>query len=50
MATARPEIVAEPVFEVEAGRHPVLDAILRPGDFVPNDVHLARRRGMVQSC
>ena len=27
----RPEIVAEPVFEVEAGRHPVLDAILSPG-------------------
>ena len=24
----RPEIVAEPVFEVEAGRHPVLDAFL----------------------
>ena len=37
----RPEIVAEPVFEVEAGRHPVLDAILAPGDFVPNDVHWA---------
>ena len=36
----RPEIVDEPVFEVEAGRHPVLDAILPPGDFVPNDVHL----------
>jgi DNA mismatch repair protein MutS len=36
----RPEIVTEPVFEVEAGRHPVLDAILPPGDFVPNDVRL----------
>jgi DNA mismatch repair protein MutS len=36
----RPEIVAEPVFEVEAGRHPVLDALMPPGDFVPNDVHL----------
>ncbi len=36
----RPEVVPEPVFEVEAGRHAVLDAILSPGDFVPNDVHL----------
>ena len=31
----RPEIVAEPVFEVEAGRHPVLDAILRPATSFP---------------
>ncbi len=36
----RPEIVAEPVFHVEAGRHPVLDALLPPGDFVPNNVRL----------
>ena len=45
-ATAVPEIVAEPVFEVEAGRHPVLDAILPPGDFVPNDVHLGGDAGL----
>ena len=32
--------IAEPVFEVEAGRHPVLDALMRPGDFVPNDIRL----------
>lgn len=37
----RPEVVAEPVFEVEAGRHPVLDAILPHGDFVPNDTDLS---------
>ena len=36
----RPEIVAEPVFEVEAGRHPVLDALMPAGDFVPNDIRL----------
>jgi len=36
----RPEVVAEPVFEVEAGRHPVLDAILPRGEFVPNDTAL----------
>src|SRR6516165_5329923 len=41
----RPEITTEPIFEVEAGRHPVLDAILRPGDFVPNDVHLGADAG-----
>ncbi len=43
----RPEIVAEPVFEVVAGRHPVLDAILAPGDFVPNDIQLGADKGSV---
>ncbi len=43
----RPEIVAEPVFEVEAGRHPVLDALLPPGDFVPNDVRLGPDDGTI---
>ena len=43
----RPEIVAEPVFDVEAGRHPVLDAILAPGDFVPNDIQLGDDRGSI---
>jgi DNA mismatch repair protein MutS len=37
---SRPEIVAEPVLEIEAGRHPVIDAILNAGDFVPNDTRL----------
>jgi DNA mismatch repair protein MutS len=36
----RPEIVAEPVLEIEAGRHPVLDALMHAGDFVPNDTRL----------
>ena len=36
----RPEMVREPVLEIEGGRHPVLDAIMRPGDFVPNDTKL----------
>src|SRR5262249_12115648 len=36
----RPEVVAEPVFEVDAGRHPVLDALMPPGEFVPNDTRL----------
>jgi DNA mismatch repair protein MutS len=43
----RPEIVAEPMFEVEAGRHPVLDAILAPGDFVPNDIGLGGDKGSI---
>jgi DNA mismatch repair protein MutS len=43
----RPEIVAEPVFEVEAGRHPVLDAILAPGEFVPNDIQLGGDEGSI---
>ena len=43
----RPEIVAEPVFEIEAGRHPVLDARLAPGDFVPNNVELGGNDGSI---
>ena len=37
----RPTIVAEPVLEITAGRHPVLDALEPPGTFVPNDVRCA---------
>ncbi len=36
----RPEIVAEPVLEIDGGRHPVLDLLMPPGDFVPNDTTL----------
>jgi DNA mismatch repair protein MutS len=36
----RPEIVDEPVLEIEHGRHPVLDVIMPPGEFVPNDLEL----------
>jgi DNA mismatch repair protein MutS len=43
----RPEIVSEPVFEIEAGRHPVLDALLPTGDFVPNNVELGPDRGSI---
>ena len=43
----RPEIVGEPIFEIEGGRHPVLDAFLAPGDFVPNDVHLGGDQGSI---
>ncbi len=36
----RPTVVAEPVLEIEAGRHPVLDITEPDGTFVPNDVQL----------
>ena len=34
----RPTMVAEPVLDVTAGRHPVLDAAETAGTFVPNDL------------
>jgi DNA mismatch repair protein MutS len=43
----RPEIVQDPVFECEAGRHPVLDALLAPGQFVPNNVQLGGNSGSI---
>jgi DNA mismatch repair protein MutS len=43
----RPDIVGEPVFECEAGRHPVLDALLAPGQFVPNNVQLGGENGSI---
>ncbi|MGE3820583.1 MAG: DNA mismatch repair protein MutS, partial [Isosphaeraceae bacterium] len=43
----RPEIVEEPVFDVDAGRHPVLDALVPPGEFVPNDTKLGGQSGAI---
>ncbi|MEX2170526.1 MAG: DNA mismatch repair protein MutS [Pirellulales bacterium] len=37
----RPTVVAEPVLEIEEGRHPVLDALEAAGTFVPNDCRCA---------
>ena len=36
----RPEIDGGTVIEITAGRHPVLETTLPPGEFVPNDAHL----------
>ncbi|MFO0751141.1 MAG: DNA mismatch repair protein MutS [Myxococcota bacterium] len=36
----RPTMVDEPVLAIEAGRHPVVEAMLPHGQFVPNDVAL----------
>jgi DNA mismatch repair protein MutS len=43
----RPELADGPVLEVEAGRHPVLDALMAPGDFVPNDNRLGPDDGTI---
>ncbi len=37
---ARPEMTDEPVLELVEARHPVLDILMRSGDFVPNDLKL----------
>jgi DNA mismatch repair protein MutS len=39
----QPTVVAEPLLEIEAGRHPVLDITEPEGTFVPNDVRCAAR-------
>jgi DNA mismatch repair protein MutS len=43
----RPELTDEPVLQIQAGRHPVLDQTLPPGTFVPNDVSLGGNDGML---
>ncbi|MBX6313489.1 MAG: DNA mismatch repair protein MutS [Isosphaeraceae bacterium] len=43
----RPELTTEPVLEIEAGRHPVLDALMPQGEFVPNDTHLGPHAGQI---
>ncbi len=43
----RPEMVEGPVLEIEAGRHPVLDVLMPPGAFVPNDLKLGPGSGQV---
>jgi DNA mismatch repair protein MutS len=42
-----PEIVSEPVLELREGRHPVLDAVMPRGEFVPNDTRLGPEEGLV---
>jgi DNA mismatch repair protein MutS len=36
----RPRVVSGPVVEIRQGRHPVIERVLPPGAFVPNDVTL----------
>src|SRR6202040_2243752 len=37
----------DPVLEIEQGRHPVLDSIMPPGEFVPNDIRLGPDDGSI---
>ena len=39
----RPDLTEEPVLEIVAGRHPVLDVLKPGGQFVPNDTRLSPR-------
>jgi DNA mismatch repair protein MutS len=41
----RPKIVDAPVLEIEEGRHPVLEMMLRSGEFVPNDILASEEQG-----
>lgn len=43
----RPQLTEESILQVEAGRHPVLDATLPQGEFVPNDCTLSPEAGMI---
>jgi DNA mismatch repair protein MutS len=43
----RPQLCDEPVLEIVAGRHPVLDQSLPPGTFVPNDAQMGADAGFI---
>ncbi len=43
----KPTIVEEPILEIYEGRHPVLDARLPQGEFVPNDTMIGSENGTV---
>jgi DNA mismatch repair protein MutS len=43
----RPTIVDEPVLEIVDGRHPVLDALMPDGSFVPNDLATGGEGGVI---
>jgi DNA mismatch repair protein MutS len=43
----RPELCDEPSLDITQGRHPVLDQLLPPGTFVPNDTRMGLDVGML---
>src|SRR5690606_31849394 len=43
----RPTLVDEPTLAISAGRHPVVEAMLPSGGFVPNDLALDADRRLV---
>jgi len=46
-AYVRPVMTDEPILEIYEGRHPVLDAMLSKGTFVPNDAMIGAEHGSV---
>lgn len=44
----RPRLTSEAIVDIEEGRHPVLDATMPPGEFVPNDSRVSPENGMIQ--
>ncbi|HLJ95829.1 MAG TPA: DNA mismatch repair protein MutS [Gemmataceae bacterium] len=43
----RPQLSDKPILEISDGRHPVLDQILPPGTFVPNEIRMGPETGML---
>ena len=43
----RPTIVDDPMLEIADGRHPVLDALMPEGSFVPNDASVGGESGSI---
>ncbi len=43
----RPELLDEDVLEIDGGRHPIVDAGMPRGEFVPNDVRLSDDEGRI---
>ena len=43
----RPRIVEEPILEIRDGRHPVIEARMTDGTFVPNDLSLNARKEQI---
>jgi DNA mismatch repair protein MutS len=43
----RPKLVSDPVIDIRDGRHPVLDAVMTDGSFVPNDAVAASDDGLM---
>lgn len=43
----RPEVVEEPVLEIDEGRHPVVERTLKQEEFVPNSVRMSADRRLL---
>ena len=43
----RPILTSEPMLEIRDGRHPVIEALMTAGQFVPNDITMSSETGRV---